>query len=115
MEISVNRSEEITTLSLRSSLDSFTSGRVQEQLLELIEQGARKILVDFSRVDYISSAGIRVFYVAKQRLEETSGHMVFCALPSPVKRIFDIVDMSSEFKIFATPQEAIRYLQEEGI
>lgn len=114
MQLIANTAEGITTLNLHGKLDSFTSNRLQEELLGLLVEGARKFIVDFSQVDYISSAGIRVFYVAAQRLEEISGQMVFCALPAHVKKIFDIVDMSSEFKIFATPGEAFRHLREEG-
>lgn len=113
MQLIANTAAGITTLNLHGKLDSFTSNRLQEELLGLLVADARKFIVDFSRVDYISSAGIRVFYVAAQRVQEISGEMVFCALPAHVKKIFDIVDMSSEFKIFATHAEALRYLREE--
>ncbi|MDZ7344245.1 MAG: STAS domain-containing protein [candidate division KSB1 bacterium] len=108
METFEYRERDILILQLKGKLDSFTSKDFQEKLLGLIEHGQTKIVIDGELLEYISSAGIKVFYLASNRLQNTKGKMVFCALNKSIQRVFDIVEMSSEFLIFPTREEALK-------
>jgi anti-sigma B factor antagonist len=111
METFEYREHDVVILQLQGKLDSFTSKNFQDKLLGLIEPGSSKFVIDCSQLDYISSAGIKVFYLASNRLQEVKGKMVFCALNHNIQRVFDIVDMSSEFLIFPTREEALAEFQ----
>ena len=108
METLEHREHDILILQLNGKLDSFTSRDFQEKLMGLIEQGERKIVIDGSLLKYISSAGLKVLYLASHRLQEVKGKMVFFALNKSIQRVFDIVEMSSEFLIFPTREEALK-------
>lgn len=108
MEVNSVVENGVWILRLKGKLDSFTSKDFQEQLLDGILQGKDRIIIDAGSLEYVSSAGLRLFYLASQRLQERNGKMVFCALTPHVRRVFDIVDMSSEFGIFATCAEALQ-------
>ncbi len=108
MEINTIMENGVWILRLQGKLDSFTSKDFQEQLLEGIAQGRNKILLDAELLEYVSSAGLRIFYLASQRLQERGGKMVFCSLTPHVRRVFDIVDMSGEFRILPTRAEALK-------
>ena len=101
----------VTIVQVTGELDSHTYEQFQSRLLQKVEAGVRRILLDFSQLTYISSAGMRVFYQALDRIESQGGKILFCRLNEDVKQIFQIVNMSSEFPTFTTIEEAIRSLQ----
>jgi anti-anti-sigma factor len=95
---------------LKGRLDASTAGPVESQLLARIEAGERKVVVDLAEMDYISSAGLRVFLLALKRLTAGGGAIVLCSLQEPVRQIFDIAGFSGLFSIFPSRDEALASL-----
>jgi anti-sigma B factor antagonist len=110
MEITERRTAEIVTLSLSGKLDTTTAKTFEEKILAQIESGERRIVIDLAQVDYISSAGLRVFVLAAKRLNIANGKMVLCSLKDPVKEVFDIAGFSSIFSIHGSQDEATKHL-----
>ena len=78
MEIAVSAAGEVKVLRIDGKLDTKTAPDAQAQLTELIEQGATKIVVNFEKLVYISSAGLRVLLSAAKQLK----HNMFFLLVS---------------------------------
>ena len=108
MRITTDRENDISILGIIGKLDATTSKDFQEKFLELIDKGDTKFIINCSQLDYISSAGIRVFYFLLRKLEnkDKDGKIVFCALNNNIKRVFDIVDLPSDFPIFSSIDNA---------
>jgi anti-anti-sigma factor len=106
MRITTNRENDILILGIIGKLDAATSKDFQEIFLEFIDKGDTKFIIDCSQLDYISSAGIRVFYFILRKLENKDSKIVFCALNNNIKRVFDIVDLPSDFPIFSSIDDA---------
>ena len=81
-----------TTLTVKPAgeLDSMTSPVFEEELLRHLP-GAQRIIVDFENVDYISSAGLRVFLAAEQTLESRGAEMKLIHVSDYILEIFDLV------------------------
>ncbi len=60
MQISVKTTNEVKVLAFEGMLDTQTSPDAQQQLTRLIEEGENRFLVNFEKLDYISSSGLRV-------------------------------------------------------
>ncbi|HWP60389.1 MAG TPA: STAS domain-containing protein [Candidatus Acidoferrales bacterium] len=60
---------------------------------------------------HISSAGLRIFYEAPGRIDQAQGKIAIRRLSENVKRVWELVDMSSEIPIFATQEQAIESLK----
>ena len=71
-------------------LDSLTSPAFEEELRGKLE-GASHIIVDFAQVDYISSAGLRVFLAAEQQLEDRDADMKLIHVNENIMEIFELV------------------------
>jgi anti-anti-sigma factor len=110
MEITERRTAEIVTLSPSGKLDTTTAKTFEEKILAQIESGDRRFVIDLAQLDYISSAGLRVFVLAAKRLNSANGKMVLCALKDPVKEVFDIAGFSRIFSICGSHDEAIKNL-----
>ena len=123
MEISESRTADIVTLSLSGKLDGTTAKAFEEKILGQIESGDRRFIIDLEQLDYISSAGLRVFALAGKRLDGTNGKLVLCGFKKtipyytlnrredPVREVFDIAGFSSIFSTYGSDDDAIKALQ----
>jgi stage II sporulation protein AA (anti-sigma F factor antagonist) len=91
-------------------IDTTTSGAVEDALRSTVNEGGRDIVVDFDRVDYISSAGLRVFLVLAKRLRDLRGRLVLCAMPEPVRQVFHLAGFMPLFDIERTRDAAVAKL-----
>ena len=110
MEITERRMADTVTLSLSGKLDATTAKAFEEKIFAQMESGERRFIIDLAQLDYISSAGLRVFMLAGKRLSSANGKMVLCALKDPVKEVFDIAGFSSIFSVYGSRDEAIKNL-----
>ena len=111
MEITERRTADIVTLSLSGKLDGTTAKAFEEKILGQIESGDRRFIIDLAQLDYVSSAGLRVFILAAKRLNSANGKIVLCSLKDPVREVFDIAGFSSIFSVYGFHDDAIKDLQ----
>ncbi len=111
MNISRIEHEDIVQLCLAGHLDATTSIDADNELTQMINEGKIKLLLDLAKLDYISSAGLRVLLVAAKQLQQKSGQIVLCSMTASVKEVFEISGFSSIFKIFPTVDEALEFMQ----
>ena len=62
----------------------------------VVLDGVKELEFDLSEVDYISSAGLRIFLGSQQKMTASGGKMVLSGVRPIVKEIFDIVGFSDE-------------------
>ncbi len=107
MEISIKTTNEVKVLAFEGRLDTQTSPDAQMQLTQLVEGGETKILVNLEKLDYISSAGLRVLLAAAKKLKTTDGELRICSLNEVVKEVFDISGFDRILPISASESEAL--------
>ena len=107
MNIKEAKTEKAMVLMIEGRLDSRTSGILEKAFLTKIEAGEKNFVVDFSGMDYISSAGLRVLLMAAKKTKAAGGKVVLSALSTNVLEVFEIAGFSSIFEIFSSQEEAI--------
>ena len=110
MEITEERRGDILILRIIGKLDSSTSKDLEEKILSIIASSQGKLVIDLSQLDYVSSAGLRVFLLAAKRMDGAKGKMILCSLKDAVKQVFDIAGFSSLLNLTASTEEAIKNL-----
>ncbi len=108
MEILESKTNGILILAFNGRLDAITSNAAQERIVSLIDKGETRLIADLSQLEYISSAGLRVFIMAAKRLKTGNGKIVLCSLTDPIKEIFDIAGFSALFPAHAARDEALK-------
>jgi anti-anti-sigma factor len=123
MEITEHRTSDIVTLCLSGKLDTTNAKAFEEKILSRIESDDRRFVIDLSELEYIGSAGLRVFVVASKRLNGVNGKIVLCGfkktvpyhtlnrLQDPIREVFDTAGFSSLFATYGSQDEAIKGLQ----
>ena len=123
MEVTVHKTADIVTLSLSGKLDATTAKTFEEKILTRIDSGDRRLIIDVAELEYISSAGLRVFALAGKRLNGANGKLVLCGfkktipyytlnrIPDPVREVFDTSGFSSIFPTYGSHDDATEALQ----
>ena len=107
MEISVEQSAGAQVVAIEGSLDTNTSPAAQDALSDLIADGAETIVADFAKVEYISSAGLRILLVAAKKLKAVGGEMRLCNLNPLVQEVFDISGFGVMFQVYGSRDAAL--------
>jgi len=108
MEIIDYSKDRILILTIKGRLDAITAPEFKEILFRHIEAGKSSIVLDMHSLEYISSAGIRVLYQTLNIIEEKQGKIVISAPSDSVRKVFDIVELSSDFPIHKDIDEATK-------
>ena len=88
LNIEKNRQDNVLTLSLAGRLDTTTAPELEEVLRTELA-GVRNLELDFTELDYISSAGLRVLLGA-QKVMNRQGEMKLHGVNETIEEIFDI-------------------------
>jgi len=73
---------------------------IQTTLTQLIENDPQqKIVIDFQRVELMSSATLGVLVRLYRDLAENGGRMVLCGLQPPVQKVFELTRLDQLFRI----------------
>ena len=106
MQFSTRTSNDIHIVAIAGSLDSTTSPEAQKSL-DAVVAGAKKVALDFSQLDYISSAGLRVLLGAAKQLRASGGTFGMFGLNQSVREVFEISGFSSILSVYQSEAEAL--------
>ena len=98
----------ILVVYLEGRLDVSVANEVEEGLSELIDSGDhRKVVLNMDGIDYMSSSGFRACISTLRKLNAKEGALKMCNIKPAVKRIFDVIELTSLFDIYSSEEEAI--------
>lgn len=87
MTISEQRDQNKIILQVKGRLDTVTSPQLEQTLEKLLEKEGELVL-DFTALEYISSAGLRVLLAAHKRMETQEGRLVIRGANAVVREVF---------------------------
>lgn len=90
MNIEQTKVGETRVLTPEGSLDAQTEKEFQDTVVENIDSGEKSILLDFSKIAYTSSAGLRAILIIAKRQKESGGKLAVCGLQESVAEIFSV-------------------------
>lgn len=98
MTINMTRNGNELTVALEGRLDTLTSPDLEEKLDEVLE-GTEKLIFDFEKLEYISSAGLRVLAGAMDIMEEQGGEMIVKNVCADVLEVFEVTGFIEDLTI----------------
>jgi anti-sigma B factor antagonist len=107
MNITTQEVGSVAVVRIEGHLDTNTSPEAQQHFDGLLKKGTSKILVDCEKVDFMSSAGLRVLLVTVKRLTAAGGSLRISGLNETVQEVFDISGFITIFAVFGTEAEAL--------
>jgi anti-sigma B factor antagonist len=81
--VSTKAVDGVQVISIEGSIDSNTAPAVQEQVLAAME-GKGKVVLDMSKVNYLSSAGLRMLLLMYRQMKSTNGRLVLVGVAEEI-------------------------------
>lgn len=90
MTINTKQEGSQITLLIEGRVDTNTSPQLQSKILEAF-RSAQKVVLDFEKVPYISSAGLRALLIGQKTAASKQGSMVMTHVSAPVMQVLEMV------------------------
>ena len=110
MEIRIQESGRATVVAVAGKLDALSAGDYEKAVNQLIAEGKTRFVVDFAKLDYISSAGLRVLLTTAKQLKPRGGVALFANVPGNVREVFEVTGFGSILDIHDSVDAALAAL-----
>ncbi len=97
-----------TIFHIQGRVDSVSTPELEAQVVICLDQGIKNLILDFSELDYINSAGLRVLVMSYQRLIPLGGQVIVCGAKDYIAEIFDISGYNRIFLMYPDVDQAMR-------
>ncbi len=93
----------------RKILDEQNIVKIGEDLFSLIDElGRKKVLLNFSNVEYLSSAALGKFITLNKKVQQAGGKLVMCNINPDILEVFEITRLDRLFNIQRDEQTALQ-------
>ncbi|MBU6383254.1 MAG: STAS domain-containing protein [Verrucomicrobia bacterium] len=109
LRIDLEEIEHRVIVRLSGRLDVASSPLLERKLSGLIAEEHTHLLLDFSRIDYLSSAGMRVLLAAQKKLTSKKGELILFALTDEVSEVIKMAGFDKILRICSSEKEALQF------
>jgi anti-anti-sigma factor len=88
-------------------LDASSSPQLEGVLNDLMAQKKSKLLVDFNKIDYLSSAGMRLLLSMTKRMNTSQGKLLLFSIHEDVMEIIRMAGFEQILHIYSDEQKAL--------
>ena len=107
-------SDDVASLFIKGFLDANTFESFDQALNRLFDESIYKVAVDFSGLEYVSSAGAGVLIGASSIARENGGEIVIVGAKGEVNEVFELLGINRLFKIVNSMQKGLNLLGVEA-
>ena len=108
MQIQVKKDQNVLIVSVQGRMDTVSAPDYQKRMEDLLDQGETEILMDFGKLEYVSSAGLRSILVAAKKAKSLGGGVSCCSLQDMVRKVFDISGFTGMLRVFDSVEDALK-------
>lgn len=109
LQISLEEIEDRLVLRIDGRLDATSSPILERKLASLIEEKYLYLLLDFTEVEYLSSAGMRILLSASKKLKEKKGFLLVFSANEDVAEIIRMAGFEKVLHLCSTEKDALQY------
>jgi len=102
--------DDLGVIVLSGEVDIYTAPQFKECLLELLDSGVKRLVVDLSQITFIDSTALGVLIGGVRRAHSSGGAMTIVVTTRPVERVLSITGLDRVFSMHATRDEALAAL-----
>ena len=98
MGFKVSEKGDVTLIRIGGQLVVGNRQQLKERVLEQLERGGRKFVVDFCKTDYIDSSGLGVLVTLSKKIREEGGELSLVSLSGNFRTLFELTKTDSLFR-----------------
>ena len=80
---------------------------LKQKVLDSLEGGTRRFVIDFTKTGYIDSSGLGVLVSLSKKVREQGGELRLAGLNEDLQTLFELTKLDTLFAITKTPAEAL--------
>ena len=110
LTVTTHEKDGIAFVKMKGSLASTTAAQGEEELKKIVDGGATKVVVNLAELDYIASAGLRVFLLVSKALAEVNGGLMISESKGVVREVIETgigYGFAPFIRLFNTDEEAV--------
>ncbi|GAA0780633.1 STAS domain-containing protein [Castellaniella ginsengisoli] len=110
MPFAIEKSGTVLVCQPQGLINSANAAAFEADLMAQVDKGEQRIVLDLARLDYISSAGLRVVLLLAKKLKQAGGALILCDIQPNVREVFEISGFLAILKVCDTRAEAVAAL-----
>lgn len=107
MEITPRHHGDVLVLDMIGRLDGSTSGKAHDSVVGFANSKPQKVILNLDKLDYVTSAGLRVILTLAKLLQSSGGELKICRATANVKEVLELSGFNSLIKMFDDEKAAI--------
>lgn len=107
MELHEASADGIPVLEVKGRVDSMSAPILGRKLTDAFASSQKRVIVDLSGAEYMTSAGLRVLLRAAEQVEQSNGKLILHGLNSRLEEVFEVSGFADIFTICKTRHEAV--------
>ncbi|MCA1830132.1 MAG: STAS domain-containing protein [Actinobacteria bacterium] len=96
-----------TVIDVEGEVDMFTAPKLRERLVQTVDQGNYRIIVNLQGVSFMDSTGLGTLVGGLKRVKEHDGTLALICSQRPVLRVLTITGLTNVFPIFESLEDAL--------
>lgn len=111
LQIELEEIEHRVILRISGRVDAASAPILERKINSLIEENHIHLLLDFNRVDYLSSAGMRVLLATLKNVKSKKGDLILFGVNEEVIDVIKMAGFDKIFRICSSEKEALQHNQ----
>jgi len=107
MNFHVKKESDVVTIDVEGQLIVGNRQELKQKVLQELEGGARKFLIDFAKTGYIDSSGLGVLVSLSKKIREQGGELRLASLNDDLRTLFELTKLDTLFHISNSREEAL--------
>jgi anti-sigma B factor antagonist len=107
MSFTITKQGDVSIVAIDGQLIVSNRQDLKQKMLDELEGGARKLLVDFSQTGYIDSSGLGVLVSLSKKIREQGGALRLAGLNEDLRTLFELTKLDTLFQIADTREQAL--------
>ncbi len=112
MAFQVSKSGDVTVIDVEGQLIVGNRQELKQKVLDELENGERRFVVNFSETGYIDSSGLGVLVSLSKKIREHDGELRLASLNEDLRTLFELTKLDTLFTIADSREEALEGLYE---
>ena len=112
MDVTTERQDGVLSAQVSGRIDGSNAAEFEEAIRTAIEESDRAVIMDFEKLVYISSAGLRAILMTAKSLGNRNAKFALCSLSDQIREIFEISGFDKIITIHPSKAEALASLHD---
>jgi anti-anti-sigma factor len=96
-----------TVAEIEGDVDLYNVGKLKKSLFDIIDKGAKSLVVDMKNVSYMDSSGIGALVASQKRIKANNGKFALINVSEDVLNVLKLSTLDKFFKIYANEEELL--------